>query len=616
MSGSAGIAAWLALIPALLGWLLPGWQLARRLALPAPVVSAFLLSACGWFALVLGLQLLGIPLIRPVLLPLWLGAGVAASVWLWKSGPRPAPPPTEGSLRPRRADWPWLPAVVIGAVGLGLRAFLDPSNGWDTLFRWDHLARLMVDHGSLDFYPPVTAEHYELYAWCDGIPPLVSLLNLWIYLACDSADPALLAGRTLGEVAVAALAVAGLAARLHGRGAAWPALAALSACALFSWSVSMGQETGLTSIAVAAIVYYLVEYKETRATAAALGAGLAAAVAAISRDYAVAYAAVGLGLLILCGGFRGRPLAAYLLPICVVALPWYARNWVLTGNPLFPNPVFGIFAAEPALDRILAGVFDYWSFSVRSAQLPGLLRSVGFLAGASMLGWAGFAFARRGRPILATVLLLSLGLWAWSAQLTAGGWNYSLRVLAPSIALLAASAGWLGGAQPALRHALAALLLTLSVDAGRRAWLLPIQPAAPPLPYTFRVWREFEEFQYHLEREPLWSQIARLAENEAVVVDSPSVHRYISSHGGKACMFFSPAARPCLVADQPFADTIASLRSNGVRVLAISIGDPITDSFISAHPFLRQLCSLPPTHLSGALAIYDLSTVRTTPLAP
>jgi hypothetical protein len=616
MSGSAGIAAWLALVPSLLGWLLPGWQLARRFALPAPIVSAFLLSACGWFALVLGLQLLGVPLIRPILLPLWLGAGVAASLWLWKSGPRPAPPRTEETLLPRRIDWPWLPAVVIGAIGLGFRAFLDPSNGWDTSFRWDHLARLMVDHGNLDFYPPVTAEHYELYAWCDGIPPLASLLNLWIYLACDSADPTLLAGRTIGEVAITVIVVGRLAVRLHGRGAVWPALAVLSACALFSWSLSMGQETGLSAVAVIALVYYLIEYKETRAAGAALGAGLAATVAAISRDYAVAYAAVGLGLLLLSGGFRRRPLAAYLLPVCLVALPWYARNWALTGNPLFPNPLFGIFPGEPALDRILAGVFDYWSFSSRFVHLPGLLRSLGFIAGASLLGWAGFAFSRQGRVVLAAILLLSLGLWAWSAQLTAGGWNYSLRVLAPSVGLLAASAGWLVGAKPALRHVVAILLLTLSVDAARRAWHLPHQPAAPPIPYTFEQWRDFEKFAQQLETAPFWTHLARLSAGETILVDSPSTHVLIGSHGGKACMFFSPAARPCLAADQVFADTLAALRSNGIRFALISIGDPITDSFVSAHPFLKQLCALPPNRLIGALAIYDLASLPAAPLAP
>ncbi len=615
MSESAGIAAWIALVPALIGWMLPGWQLARRFDLPAPAVSAFLISACGWFALVLGLQLLGLPLIRPVLLTLWLGAGAAASVWLWKSGSRPAEPSPENPLRPLRADLIWMPAVAVGAVGLAIRAFVDPSHGWDTSFRWDHLARLIVNQGSLDFYPPVTAEHHELYAWCDGIPPLASLLNLWIYLACGSVDPALLAGRTLGEAAVAALAVASLARSLHGRDAVWPSLAVLSACALFSWSLSMGQETGLSAIAVVALVYYLVEYGKVRGAGPAFGAGLAAAVAAISRDYAVAYAATGLVLLALSPGVNVRVLVAYLLPVCTVALPWYVRNWALTGNPLFPNSVFGIFPGEPALDRILAGASAYWSFSAQFSYLPHLFRSLCFVAGACMLGCAGFRLGRQGRTILASVLVLSVGLWAWSAQLTAGGWHYSLRVLAPSVALLAASAGWLGGARPALRHVVAAFLLVLSVDAARRAWLLPVHPAAPPAPYTLQAWRDFRVFSHQLESDPLWRNLTLLAAGETVLVDSPSAHVLIGREGGKACMFFSPAARPCLQTDRSLAEAIFDLRSNGIRLLALSLGDPITDSFVSAHPLLQQLRALPPTYRTGGLTIYDIESVRAESLA-
>src|SRR6185436_4657850 len=50
-------------------------------------------------------------------------------------------------------------------------------------FRWSFLAEQMLRIGSLEFYPPVSAEDFLSYFWAESIPPGASALHAWAY-AC------------------------------------------------------------------------------------------------------------------------------------------------------------------------------------------------------------------------------------------------------------------------------------------------------------------------------------------------------------------------------------------------------------------------------------------------
>ena len=610
MREQADVVAWLMLGPALAAFALPGWQLARRLNLPARPLAAFLISATGFFALALLFQAADIPLTRAPLLGAWLGLGLACSAWAWRGE---KPPSAAGNLV-WRAWLPWLPAVIVALVSVTARVTLDPLHGWDTSFRWDGLARAILERGNLDFYPPRTTGDFELCAWPDGMPPMVPLLNLWIYLACGSSDAALAAGRVLAEVLLAAGAVFALARSLHGPGAGQPALAALAACPLFLWSVTMGQESALTTIAVVSMVYFLVEYNRAGGLRLAFCTGMAATLAAISRDYISAFAVLGAILIVMRRANRTRALIAYALPLLAVAVPWYARNWVLSGNPFYPISL-GVFPGNPALDGLLAAIKAVWSFTARPDALGTLALTIACVSGVLITGVAGLF--RAGRRALPVWLAAALGviLWAWSAASTAGGWNYSLRVLAPAAALLAAGSGALHLLSRRMTLLGAGLLALLAADAARRSWLLPSAPRTAILPYSFAAWAETAAARRESDELRLWSWMARVAGDRLCLVDSTLAHSGIRRAGGRASLFFSPAAAPCHDESLDFTEALSRLRLNEVRLVAINVGDPVSDRWRADSPFFRRLLAEKPVGVLPGLAIYDLARLHPKPVS-
>jgi nicotinamide riboside transporter PnuC len=343
---SASALAWLlALTLGLGGLLVPGWLLTRCLPSAAPAVSAFLGSALILFHGILLLDGFGVT-INVVSVALWLLATSAALVGIrrrWAPIPPPSgPPPAVAPMVPRGAV-KWLPAIAIGFGALLLRGLLDPLSGWDTYFRWDRLARLLLETGSLDAYPAVTAADFALYPWPEGIPPLLPALHFWIYAV--SGGPA--AELTLGAVALVTTLLFTLTARFsrerwQSAEAGWVSVALLATSALAGWSLAMGQETGLTALTLVAMLYFLHRYREQRRTADAVWAGLAAATGALSRDYCLVYLLVGAATL-LGRQDRGHGLRLFLGSAVAAIAPWYLRNAWITGNPLYSHDLAGLF---------------------------------------------------------------------------------------------------------------------------------------------------------------------------------------------------------------------------------------------------------------------------------
>jgi hypothetical protein len=159
---------------------LPGWPLARRLTGESPLLGAVLLSLSVIFAGSIGYSLLGFPLS-------WRSLAVL-QVAIFLFGLRFPSPLTAtvhaGSGIPsevfRFGRWLAIGLGLVGAIFF-LRAWQQPLAGYDTSFRWDRLARLVAETGSLDYYPARTAEHYALYFYPDATPPLVSLVYAEIY---------------------------------------------------------------------------------------------------------------------------------------------------------------------------------------------------------------------------------------------------------------------------------------------------------------------------------------------------------------------------------------------------------------------------------------------------
>ncbi len=594
-----------------LAFLLPGWLVARRAGAPVPLLGAFLVSCVLWFYLVLGCDAVGLTLDRR-LLGGWVV--VCLIVAAWSRGRSPAAR-SEARLppRPRGATWWWVPAAAIGLLSIAARAIIDPLSGWDNVFRWDYLARALLAQGHFHFYPPVTAHDFGIYAWCDGIPPLVPLLNVWLYLVGGSLQPVVTSVRVIAEALLVGVAVFRLAGEIWGEDGGWPAVGLLATSALASWSIAMGQESGMLALALLALVLFLEHHRRQPRTGTAVWAGIAAGVGALSRDYALAL--IVLGAAVVASRRPRRNLAAYLAAALLVALPWYGRNWLHTGNPIYPLTLGGLLPGNLAYSALLQSIGAYWGFGAHHQHFwrlgADLLVLTGAVATAAAVG--GWKAGRRAWPVWAACGLMG-ALWLWSVPYTAGGTNYSLRVLAPAVAVIAALGGWLGSRalHRRARTAFAIFGLLLALDAGRRAWFLPYQPLASPLSCSMEPWRQVRDALRQFQNQNAWQPLIDTADGGIIAaVDNVSLHTAISQRGGRAALLFSPQFAPCFDPTLSFTDVLARLRGSGVRLFLLNTDDPVVHGVIQRCPFLRVLVArFQRSSRIDDLDVYDLAALR------
>lgn len=188
------------------------------------------------------------------------------------------------------------------------------------------------------------------WVWHSYQPFAVELLITDGFLLGDSVQgafvPLLLGLAALG-------AVVGAANRLGGRAAALLAGAILAASPLALWSAtSTFVETGIV-LAIALAGWNLVEFARRGDISSLVLAGLFTGGAA-GIKYQGAFAAAVLaaaGAVLLRRRLGARAVLAFAVPAAAVALPWFVKNAVLTGNPVYPflgglNPEAERSAAE------------------------------------------------------------------------------------------------------------------------------------------------------------------------------------------------------------------------------------------------------------------------------
>jgi hypothetical protein len=378
-----------------------------------------------------------------------------------------------------------LMGVAAGLVITALcgRTFAHPLAGYDTPWRWDHLARMILRHGSIDFYPPMTAEDYRIYPYADGIAPLVAGIYWALYRVTGSENAAVTSVAVVAQIVGCLGLVFSASRRLYGRDGAWLSASLLALTPLWCRGVAIGQETGFTAIAVAGQIAFVVAARERFPTARMLAAGLFAGIGGLAREYGVAFSAVGLTLALASPATRGR-IPLFIGVLLAVAAPWYVRNWWICGNPLFgmpsplgppANPVHAAimrhyaegYALKAAprerigemvrefttggLPLLLCGIWAAWR------QMPQQWPLAGWGKTACSIAWMrsrqpGCLENRRfsclekvpedffqGQLVLGAGI--SCGLWLWSVQYTAGGIPYSMRTLTPFWVCLAVLAG-------------------------------------------------------------------------------------------------------------------------------------------------------------------------------
>jgi len=601
---------------AIAAFLLPGWLLNRRIRSPAPELTVFLASAVLLFLLVLGCVLIHVPLTRGPLLAGWT-ALCAILAWWARKAPVAGDQCQPVMRRPVGIDWMWTAIAAVGLASVVLRAVFDPLSGFDNVFRWDYLARAMLALGRLDFYPPVTAADFDIYSWCDGIPPLVPTLNFWIYLFTGSTAPVLTAVRVAAEAVLVFCAIARLAREIWGEAAGPAAMAVAATSSLLLWAVAMGQETGLTTLTLLTLLVLLAIQARTPSRSAIFWAGVAAGCGALSREYGLAFLVLGSGLLLARRDLRAA--GRFGVTAAAVAAPWYLRNWMITGNPLFPHALGGLFPTNPRYQGIMQAIAAFWGYRAGHFRPVEILPVLGVVMGVVLVfGAIGAKLARRKALAGLTAFALVAGLCGWSLPLTAGGWIYGLRILAPAAAVSAALGGWIGVRLSRAWSWVAVLvMLAGAVDAARRSWLLPDFPFTAPLSYSFAEWRENSPERLRIQPDQIWPALILAARGRGIVVDHPQNHAEVTLRGGLAVPLFSPRLDPAFDTKLSFENACARLRAGGVRFFAVSANSPIAQAFNANHPFMDTLCrGYEPVATIGPLTIYDLESLNPKARAP
>ena len=524
------------------GLLLPGSMLLRALRLPWSLAAAFATSAAALYAIVLAFAWTG-----AVISLVTLAAALALVTLLAGLVPARAGSTQISSSFACFAQmgW-WLPLYGAFWLIVAYRLGFHPLNGPDASFRWGWLPEQMLRFGALDFYPPRAAGDFVRYFWAESIPPGVAGLYAWAF-ACGASQHALW---TSPVVALQLLAVHELtwrlASRWGGEVVARRAVLLAAACPLLTWSVTLGQETGLTALAVTGLVWSLSRLREADGNRWAVLAGIFSIVAASTREYGAIFpfAAVAATVWLQAPRRQTWLLAAVALP---VALAWPLRVWLLTGNPVYSLNLAGLFATNP--------VFTAWNDALRGPARQALSAPASWvMLGRYFLLWALPAAAglaalimllvqrlREARLMAAFVALL-LVLWLVSVAYTAGGLFYSLRVLSPAFALLAvvASYGLAFWVQhpAAARYAAAGVALLLLES-------LPKTLVLPENPYRLAV----REWPQAADRFPavvrnvndtLLARIQSLPDRRRILSDHAGLPRLLAPLGTEVAPLWSP----------------------------------------------------------------------------
>ncbi len=524
------------------GLLLPGSMLLRALRLPWSLAAAFATSAATLYVVVLVFAWTG-----AVISLVTLAAALGLVTLLARLVPARASATQLSSSFAcfERMGW-WLPLYSAFWLIVAYRLGFHPLNGPDVTFRWSWLAEQMLQFGSLDFYPPRSAEDFVRYFWAESIPPGVASLYTWAY-ACGGSRQALW---TSPVVALQLLAVHELiwrlASRWGGEVVARRAVLLAAACPLLTWSVIMGQETGLTAVAVTGIVWSLHHLRDENGDRWAVLAGVFAIVAAGAREYGAVFA---IGAILTSGWLQAPRRQIWLLALVAlpVTLAWPLRVWLLTGNPVYSLNVAGLFATNP--------VFIAWNDTLRGPLSQALAAPTSWASlGRYLLLWGlpaliglvalVFLLVQRLREarIVALFIGLVLALWFVSVAYTAGGLFYSLRVLSPALALLAVVAGYGLGfwvQSPILSRWLAIAVGLVVLESLPKTLVLPENPYR----LSIREWpHAVEQFPtlVHTVNEALLAQLQPLPARRRIISDHAGLPRVFAAIGTEVAPLWTP----------------------------------------------------------------------------
>jgi hypothetical protein len=333
-----------------------------------------------------------------------------------------------------------------------LLAALAPPLKWDALVYHLLLPQAYLQSGRILYTP-------WLSFW--GMPQLGEMLFTWANALAGQGAASVL-GWASGVLAL--LGTLGYTHQRFGLRAAWGAVAALlsgfTLASSLSWSYVDWLAFYFGWVALVALIEWRLNsgsrflWLAGAISGLALGVKYTAGVLAIAGTLAIirhVYSRRQAG-----SWFRdlSAGLAKFVIPLVLFSLPWWIKNLIATGNPVYP-----FFFPGGAMDRFRLDFYPIppWGDSADVLLLPwqatmrGLEGSLGFsasigplfLAGAP-LAWLGFSSRlKTRRTVISTAGLITLvGILVWMAGSTFSGYLIQSRlyfVIFPGLAVLAGS---------------------------------------------------------------------------------------------------------------------------------------------------------------------------------
>jgi hypothetical protein len=336
---------------------------------------------------------------------------------------------------------PLLPAAIVGALVVFAGAYAlghAPLTLYDSLsYHLFFAARWVQDH-AISIIPTPFSDPAQAYAPGNG-----ELFLAWLMLPVHS-DALARAGQ-FPFALLAALTLFALARRLGAPAAhaAYPAAFLLLSRPVVEQMIGANVDLICSALFLAAVYLLVVAVEGNRAVDWAL-CGVAVGLFWGTKYLALVYTPVLL-LLAFARGFRSR--VWWAVPgAALFAVPWYARNWLVAGSPIYPASltIAGVTVAHGAFDRaaMLNTVFH-------TADLRLLPAVVAHAFGPSLvLLWLPFAIA------------------GWIAMSRRGWWPHGALAILP---LAMVPLFWYG----------------LPVNVDSRFLLPAVAPALLPLAFAF-----------------------------------------------------------------------------------------------------------------------------------
>jgi len=597
-------------ISLLMAFFLPGTIVSLRLRSRPIAGAAFIISSVLFFETLFLFQIAGICLSYWMIFGALAVLNVLLSFWCFRST-RFKIPINGASLVPSGLleIFLFIP-VLLSTLILALRAVMQPLSGYDTSFRWGWLGQEILRTGNFDFYPPLSSADFLHYFYVDAIPPMCQFSYFWLYASLGSVKVQWTAIFVVFQYLLIIFFCFRLTHVLAGRKAAFFAIATLSTSVIFFWSVVMGQETGLTALSVVATLYFIIDTKEGGERGAMTVAAFATALGVLAREYGWVFLLCGLAVAVY-KKVGWRHVLLYVGTVIALAAPWYLRIWILSGNPVYSNPVGHLFPVNAVHVEILRHYESVFSLSVEPLQK---LRFLGFLLISKSLlvvpaGLLGLWLLRRQYWIHLSLIVCGLT-WMASVSYTAGGLYYSTRVLSPVFVLLAVASGAflssLQGRDWLIRGAIFVVVALVSATALLQESIVPAHVETIQSAQWYR--EGFTPIQPDAWAPRLFEGVPS---GSRCLSDWAGAWVAMRGRGIEIIPVWSPDASVAFDCDTSSDAIVRDLRANNIQWVLISRIVNL-DSLMAQSPLYRALMRSSPWRVaeSGKFALFFLGDVR------